>query len=49
MDVFEAISRRRSIRKYKTTPVEEEKLDKYWKQPGLRHQQLTDRNGNSWW
>jgi len=28
MDVFEAISRRRSIRKYKTTPVEEEKLDK---------------------
>jgi nitroreductase len=28
MDVFEAISRRRSIRKYKTTPVEEDKLDK---------------------
>lgn len=28
MDVFEAISKRRSIRKYKTTAVEEEKLDK---------------------
>lgn len=28
MDVFEAISNRRSIRKYKNTPVEAEKLDK---------------------
>lgn len=28
MDVFEAISKRRSIRKYKDTPVEEYKLDK---------------------
>ena len=28
MDVFEAISKRRSIRNYKTTPVEDEKLEK---------------------
>ena len=28
MDVFEAISKRRSIRRYKDTPVEEYKLDK---------------------
>ncbi len=28
MDVFEAISKRRSIRNYKTTPVEEQKLEK---------------------
>lgn len=28
MDVFEAISKRRSIRKYKDTPVEEDKLHK---------------------
>lgn len=28
MDVFEAISKRRSIRKYKNTEVEEDKLDK---------------------
>lgn len=28
MDVFEAISKRRSIRKYKTTAVEDDKLDK---------------------
>lgn len=27
MDVFEAISKRRSIRKYKNTPVEDEKLE----------------------
>ena len=31
MDVFEAISKRRSIRKYKNTPVEEYKLDKILK------------------
>ena len=28
MDVFEAISKRRSIRNYKTTPLEDEKLEK---------------------
>ena len=28
MDVFEAISKRKSIRNYKTTPVEEQKLEK---------------------
>ena len=48
MDVSKAIEVRRSIRKYKDTLVEDEKLNKILESAKFPHQQPTVRNGNLW-
>ena len=46
MDVFEALSVRKSTRKYKNAPVEDEKIQKILESARYLPQLRTDRNGS---
>jgi len=49
MEVMEAIKTRRSIRKYKTTPVDDKTFGLFWKLPAGRRPGLIDNAVDLLW